>query len=125
MEITVKGKQMDVGDALRDHVTDQLGATVVKYFERALDSNVVFSKQGHGFNVDLSVHAGRGMIVQGGGFAGDAYVAFDTALERIAKQLRRYKRRLRDHHQKAKGADQLPENYTVLAVEDGDEPPEA
>lgn len=124
MEVTVKGKQMDVGDALRTHVSEQLTAAVSKYFENALDSNVVFSKQGHGFHVDLSVHAGRGMIVQGSGSAADAYAAFDSALERIAKQLRRYKRRLKDHHHKKPTDDQLPANYSVIASENDDELPE-
>ncbi|MEO5336182.1 MAG: ribosome-associated translation inhibitor RaiA [Magnetospirillum sp. WYHS-4] len=98
MEITVKGKQMDVGEALRGHVEQQLNQAVTKYFDRAIDATVVFQKTGHQFLVDISVHPGRGLLVQGSGNAGDAHQAFDGAMERIGKQLKRYKQRLRDHH---------------------------
>ena len=97
MDISVKGKQVDVGDALRGHAESRLVDTVIKYFDNALDSNVVFSRDGNGFRADISVHAGRGMVMQGRASANDAYAAFDNALERIAKRLRRYKKRIRDH----------------------------
>jgi len=99
MDISVAGKNMDVGESLTSHVQDQLTPAVTKYFSQALDANVSFSKSGHGLRADITVHPGpRGLVIQGGGEAGDAYAAFDNALERIAKQLRRYKRRLNDHH---------------------------
>jgi len=99
MDISVKGKNLDVGEALRGHVTDTLGNAVTKYFMRAIDANVIFSRQGHWLRADISVHPGpRGLVVQGGSESTDAYTAFDGALERISKQLRRYKRRLSDHH---------------------------
>ena len=97
MDITVKGKQMDAGDALRVYVEENLAPTVSKYFDRALDATVVFSREAHNFRADISVHAGRGVTMQGRADAADAHAAFDAALERIAKQLRRYKRRLQDH----------------------------
>jgi len=101
MDITVKGKQMDVGDALRTHTEDTLSTAVSKYFDRALDATVVFSKVQSGFHADIIVHAGRGITVQGQGEAGDAYPALDAAMERISKQLRRYHRKLVNHHANA------------------------
>jgi len=98
MDITVKGKQMDVGDALRTHTEDTLSIAVSKYFDRALDATVVFSKVQSGFHADIIVHAGRGITVQGQGEAGEAYPALDSAMERISKQLRRYHRKLVNHH---------------------------
>lgn len=98
MEITVKGKQMDVGEALRGHVETQLNQAVTRFFDRAIDASVVFQKKNHQFMVDISVHPGRGLLVQGSGTANDAHAAFDAAMERIGKQLKRYKQRLRDHH---------------------------
>ena len=120
MEIAINGKHVDVGDALRGHAEDQLKSAVKKYFENALNASVVFSKEGHGFRTDISVHAGRGMVMQGGGTGGDAYVAFDGALGRIAKQLRRYKSRIRDHH-KESDADLVAAQYAILAPEEGED----
>jgi len=123
MDISVKGRNLDVGDALRGHVTDTLNNAVTKYFMRAIDANVVFSRQGHRLRADISVHPGpRGMVVQGGSESEDAYAAFDGALERIAKQLRRYKRRLSDHHKhKHRLNDVLPALQYVIRPEHEEE----
>ena len=98
MHLSVKGKQLDVGDALRTHVDDSLTAIVGKYFGRPIEANVVFSREAHLFKADISVHVGRNILLQSNGEADEPYPAFDTAADKIAKRLRRYKRRLKDHH---------------------------
>ncbi len=116
MEISVKGKNMDVGDALSSHVQDHLTPAVAKYFTQAIDASVTFSREAHQLRADISVHPGpRGLLIQGKGEAGDAYAAFEGALERIAKQLRRYKRRLSDHHKGASGSDDflVAQSYVI------------
>ena len=109
---------MDVGGSLRGHVEDNLTANVKKYFDRAIDASVMFSREGHMFRSDISVHAGRGMVMQGKSEGGDAYAAFDGAMGRIVKQLRRYKRRLRDHHKGRGAEDVMPAQYAILSAED-------
>ncbi|NQV82850.1 MAG: ribosome-associated translation inhibitor RaiA [Rhodospirillales bacterium] len=99
MDISIKGKNLDVGDALRGHAEGNLAAAVDKYFERAIDANVIFTREGRHMRADISVHPGpRGMVVQGRSESEDPYAAFDGALVRISTQLRRYKRRLANHH---------------------------
>lgn len=118
MQLTVKGKQIDVGDALRQHIDRNLRSEIEKYFGSALEANVVMSRDAVMFTADIDVHVGRGIDVQASGQADDAYVAFDNACDRIAKQLRRYKRRLRDHHKNAAKAEEaLPAQHYVLAPE--------
>ncbi|MDP6120922.1 MAG: ribosome-associated translation inhibitor RaiA [Rhodospirillales bacterium] len=121
MEILVTGKHLDVGDALRAHVETNLDATVTKYFIRAVDASVTISREPNGFRAGISAHPGRGLLVQGGATAADPYAAFDSALERIAKQLRRYKRRLRDHHKGRRHDDTLPAQQYIIAAESEDE----
>jgi ribosomal subunit interface protein len=108
MDVKVNGKNMEVGEAFRSHAAGHLTAQVEKYFSRAIDANVTLSRHGgRGFRVDISVHPGRGgLLVQGSAETEDAYAAFDAALEKIAKQLRRYKRRLVNHHKK-RGTDEI------------------
>ncbi len=98
MHVTVTGKQIDVGDALRHHAEAALEDIADKYFGNAIEAHVVFSREAHLIRADIQVHIGRGILVRSEGEAGDAYAAFDGAAERIGKRLRRYKRRLRDHH---------------------------
>ena len=104
MEMTVQGKQIDVGDALREHVTDKLADIDQKYFNHATDATVTFAKEGHGnpmFKVNISFNVGKNIQVVTEAIEHDPYAAFDTASEKAAKRLRRYKRRLRDHHNRA------------------------
>ncbi len=109
MQLTVTGKQVDVGEALRNHVEEALEALLGKYFRTAIEAHAVFSREAHLIAVELSLHVGRGMVVNSRGSATDYYLAFDSAAERLAKQLRRYKRRLRDYHGKARPAGERPE----------------
>ncbi len=114
---------MDVGEALRGHVEGVLNATVSKYFERAIDASAVFSKDGqHGFKADISVHPGRGFLVQGSGAAGSARAAFDDSMGRIDKQLRRYKRRLKDYH-KTQADEKIiaAQRYVIAPEEEGED----
>ena len=118
MHITVTGKQIDVGDALRSHTQAALEDIAEKYFGNALEAHVVFSREAHLIQCDLQVHVGRGILVQSEAGASEAYVAFDLAAERIEKRLRRYKRRLRDHHADEKErerAETLGRTYVLQA----------
>jgi len=97
MHITVSGKQVDVGDALRVYVAEQLGIIAGKYFDHALEAQVVFSKARSFFMCDIQMHAGRNIIMRGEGEAQDAHAAFDAAAEHVGKRLRRYRRKVNDH----------------------------
>ena len=103
MQLSVKGKQLDVGDALRSHIADSLERTLSKYFGKAIDAHVTLSPEAHLFRAVVTAHVGRNIQLEAQGEAGDAYAAFDTAAERLSKRLRRYKRRLRDHHKEGAG----------------------
>jgi ribosomal subunit interface protein len=97
MQLTVSGKQVDLSDALRVHVSEHLDGITNKFFDHALEAHVTFSKARSFFTCDINVHAGRGVTVRGEGEAGDAHAAFDDAAEHIAKRLRRYRQRVNDH----------------------------
>ena len=125
MQLTITGKQIDIGEALRTHVESSLDSILDKYFKTAIEAHVVVSKEAHLIRVEISLHIGRGIVVNAGAAAGEVYAAFDSAAERVAKQLRRYKRRLRDHHAKAREPAEVGERARayVLAppVEEADE----
>ncbi len=101
MQLTVKGKHLDVGDALREHVKNNLSATTDKYFRDSVDATVIFTKEkNHRFRADISVHVGGGIVLQAQHEADDPYPAFDVASKHVATRLSRYKDKLRDHHRK-------------------------
>ncbi len=117
MDISINGKGLDIGDALRGHVGEQLSAVVIKYFPKAHGAVVTISREAHLFRADVSVHPARGFLVQGRAAADDAYAAVDGALERIGKQLRRYKRRLSDHHKRRPTEEATPAQQYIIAAE--------
>ncbi len=98
MRIQVSGKQMDIGDALRTHVEARLDEAVGKYFDRPIEAVVTFRKDRHEYVTDSSVHLPTGLSVQATARADEIYASFEGVVERMDKQLRRYKRRLKDHH---------------------------
>jgi ribosomal subunit interface protein len=124
MQLTVTGKQVGVGEALRRHVESSLEAMLGKYFGTAIEAHAVFAREAHRIRADVSVHIGRGIIANSGAAAGDHYHAFDAAAERLAKQLRRYKRRLRDYHAKARTSErgEVAAAYVLAPMDEGDEP---
>src|ERR1700691_2603418 len=126
MQITVSGKQVDLSDALRTRVGDQLDGIAGKYFDHALEAHVTFSRARSFFTCDINLHAGRGLTLRGEGEAGDANAAFDDAAEHIATRLRRYRRRLNDHHRDtaSKERPQSARSY-VLRAESEEAPAEA
>lgn len=98
MRYQISGKQIDIGEALQTHVREELGNVIAKYAERPTDANVVFSKSASEYTCEAIVHLSTGLTAQASAKAHEIYAAFDDCCEKMEKQLRRYKRRLKDHH---------------------------
>ncbi len=98
MRYQISGKQIDIGEALQTHVKAELGEVVEKYAQRPTEVVVVFSKAAHELICETVIHLSTGLTAQAKGHATDIYAAFESCREKMDKQLRRYKRRLRNHH---------------------------
>lgn len=122
MQIQISGRHVDLGDAFQTHVQNRLQDGLGKFFDRIVGVDVVVSKEAHHqFRVDIHGNAGThaGLTLKSHAIAGDVYAAFDDAATKVETQLRRYKRRLTDHHSADKHA---AKSYTarkyVLKPED-------
>lgn len=121
MDIRVSGRHVDIGDAFRSHVEDRLSEGVSKYFSRSISAQVTLSKENHLFVADCQLHANQGVNLKSRGQANDAYAAFESAAERIEKQLRRYKRRLKNHHNsldRDERVAQMAQSYVIAPEEE-------
>ncbi|MEY4999185.1 MAG: hypothetical protein RIS00_1229 [Pseudomonadota bacterium] len=130
MEIRVSGHQLETGEALRTHVETRLGAIADKYFSKAISAQATFGRAPHDkFSCDIVAHVMQGLILKGRGEANEARIAFDSAAEKIEKQLRRYMRRLQNRHAQTAHALAMEEAaYTVFDAGDIEAealPPEA
>ena len=98
MRYQISGKQIDIGEALQTHVKSEIGEIVEKYAQRPTDATIVFSRSAHEMACEAVIHLSTGLTAQARGYSTDIYAAFESAREKLDKQLRRYKRRLRNHH---------------------------
>jgi ribosomal subunit interface protein len=121
MQINVSGKQVDLSDSLRTRVADSLDGIASKYFDQAMEAHVTFGRARSFFTCDINLHAGRGLTLRGEGEAADANSAFDDAAEHIATRLRRYRRRLNDHHRESAHRERPQKARTVVLAADSDD----
>ncbi len=123
LTVQVSGRHMAVGDALRTRVTDELVAGIGKYFDRGGSAEVTVARDGHGVCVDVVVMLATGQQLVASGQGGDAHAAFDAALTKVETRIRRYKRRLVNHHGAGgvKGAPEMAAFTVLRAPEDEDE----
>lgn len=120
MRYQITGKQIDIGAALQTHVQDELGGIIEKYAERPTDAQIIFSKSASEYMCEATVHLSTGLTAQAKAHAHEIYAAFDLCGEKMEKQLRRYKRRLKDHHRERSNPVELSDASSyILAASEG------
>ena len=122
MRYQISGKQIDIGAALQTHVKEELGSIIEKYAERPTDAIIVFSKSAHEYVCEATVHLSTGMTATAKAHATEIYAAFDSCGEKMEKQLRRYKRRLKDHHkERGEPIEMAPASSYVISTGESEE----
>jgi len=104
MQISISGQHISIGNALQEYVKNRIQEAVHKYFAHAISTNVHFSKQHFQFTCDIAVNdgSGRHIIIKSDSASTDIYSSFDIALSKLQKQLRKYKSKLTEHHDRSK-----------------------
>jgi len=122
MRYQISGKQIDIGESLQAHVKSVLNEVVEKYAERPTDAQIIFSRDAHEYVCESTVHLSTGLTAQARARATEIYAAFDMCGEKMEKQLRRYKRRLKNHHRdREQPVEHLGVSSYILAGSDGPE----
>lgn len=97
MPMRVSGKNISVGAALRERISDRVAEATTKYFRGGYSGHATIGRDGFGFRTECVLHLDSGAMLEAEGMAADAYDSADQAAIRIEKRLRRYKRRRKDH----------------------------
>jgi ribosomal subunit interface protein len=103
MALRVSGKNLDIGPALRMRAEDEVLQAVSKYYDGSYNGHLTVEKEGTGFQTECTLHLSTGRSVSVSGAAHDAYASLAVVVERVAKQLRRYKREKQGKQQAAAG----------------------
>ena len=98
MSFRVSGKNIEVGEALRERVSARVLQALEKYFDGGHSGHVTIGKEGYGFHTECVVHLDSGVVLRADSMAADAYLSADQAAEKLEKQLRRYHSKLKDYH---------------------------
>ena len=124
MQIAVTFRHMESSDAVRSYVEEKL-AKVKKYVEEPIDAQVVLSVQkkiNHRAEVTM---VAKGLTMKSAEEKDDMYAAIDLMVDKIERQLKRYKEKLK-RHKGSTGIQQRVEKAVISApsVDDGHETPE-
>lgn len=127
MQLSITGRQIDIGEALRNHARARLSSVTGRYLDAAVDGAVNFIREGAGYRTDCTVHLRSGLYLHTHGKSPDIYAAFDQAVERLEKRLSRHKSKIRDHHNGARGETPPPVDaaYVTFALPDDSDAPDS
>ena len=121
MRYQISGRQIAVGEALQTHVQSEISELVEKYAQRPTEALIIFSKEAHEFICEAAIHLSTGLTTQARGHATEVYTAFEACSEKLDKQMRRYKRRLRDnHHERHQPVEFAAGSSYIRSVNDGE-----
>ena len=118
MKIDISGQNLDTGESFRDYAEANLQKSIDKYFDRAIAGSVILKKSLNNFSVKIIVTLTRRTKLETSGNSSDAHAAFDIALGKAEKRLRRYKRRLKDYRTKGDKKELIFAQETVLDSKD-------
>jgi ribosomal subunit interface protein len=118
MQLQISGQHIAVGSSLQEYVNDRTNSVVKKYFAEAPSGHVHFSKQNHNYNCDIVVNEGTGrhVIIKSNSSSDEIYNAYDVALGKLEKQLRRYKSKLNDYSKKVKSSETITGEATKYVI---------
>ena len=94
--ITIQSSNVHLGDRLPDYARENILRVASKYFGRLNTAAVHFTKDGITYRCSVNMQMGAIPMKSAEARDKDIYLAFNAALEKVAKQLRRTKRELRE-----------------------------
>jgi len=115
MPFRVSGKNLDIGEALRQRINARVADATSKYFDGGFSGHVTVGKEAFGFRTECVIHLDSGITLEAEAMAAEAYASADLAAERIERRLRRYKRRLKRHPARADGHPVAAASETIEA----------
>jgi ribosomal subunit interface protein len=126
MPLRVSGKNLDIGESLRTHMTEKVQTLIARYFDGKITGHVVITPEGSAYRTDCSLHLSSGMNLQSEGRAHEPYASFEQAADKIERRLRKYKKRLKEHASGHGGDAGSPEprevaNFVIAAPADDEE----
>ncbi len=94
--ITIQSSNIHLGDGLPDYARENILRVAGKYFGRLNTASAHFTKEGISYRCSVNMQVGGLRVKSGEAQDKNIYLAFNAALAKLAKQIRRTKRELRE-----------------------------
>ena len=105
MYLNITGHHVEVTPAIRDYVTGKL-ERITRHFDNVIDVNVILSVDKLKQKAEVTVHlAGKDVYVES--VDEDLYAAVDGLVDKLERQVQKYKQKLQDHHRGNKITDHI------------------
>jgi len=127
MQLNITFRNLASSDSLKEYAQDKV-ERIHKYLDRAGEAHVVLSLERHLHHADITIQSGA-WLLRGREKSEDMYASIDLAMDKIERQLRRYKEKLKTHHGRERVhhrqelMNQLRVRYDVVSIpppEDGE-----
>ncbi len=99
MEIRITGKGLEVTERIKDWVVRK-ASKLERYVPRLVESHVILKKEKYFFIAEITSLGPQLRVYGEGRHKGNLYTAIDTACERVEKQLKKFREKVKSHHQK-------------------------
>ncbi len=129
MQMNITFRHLDPLDSLKNYAQDKV-ERANKYLDRAGEAHVVLSLERHLHHADITITSGA-FVLRGREKSEDMYASIDLAMDKIERQLRRYKERLKHHHGRERVhhrqelVNQLKVRHDVISVPEPEAAPDA
>jgi ribosomal subunit interface protein len=97
MTVVITGKQIDLGDSLRNTIEAEIEGVVSRHLDGKIDASITVTKDAqHHYKTDIQLHVNRNLDIHCVGKDNDIHKSVSAAIEKLETQLRRYKTRLHE-----------------------------
>ena len=115
MQLSVTFRHMEASEAIKEYASNKL-QRIRKYFQDPIRAQVVLGTERHRHQVDVNITLHNGLAIKGREVTGDMYAAIDLVMDKIERQVRKYKDKITRHRPVA--GPELLVHHEVMAADD-------
>ncbi|NMO20248.1 ribosome hibernation-promoting factor, HPF/YfiA family [Pyxidicoccus fallax] len=125
MQFNITFRQFGASDSLKEYAREKV-ERVNRLLDRAGEAHVVLYLERHLHHADITIHSGA-WVLRGREKSDDMYASIDLAMDKIERQLRRYRDKLKTHHGRERVhhrqdlVNQLKVRHAVFEMQDAEE----
>lgn len=119
MQIQVTFRHVEASEAVKEYARDKVGK-LQKYLDGPVEANITLTVEKHRHDADVTIHA-SGLKIHGRETTGDLFSAIDLVMDKLEKQVRRYRDKLKNFGRGVRKGQEMPYRVDVMEAESASE----